>query len=331
MHERRISVQRGNPPLQVRDGLTASRVRVPESHEGISAFDFVWHLVATQRHRHPEDNEAAVAQRFADGLVVIAPKYRYARPEEALRAGEDVWFYRTPAPEKKAPFACKIIHEDEDIVVVDKPPFMATMPRGMHITETVTVQMRRALNNGELTPAHRLDRNTAGVLLMTKRKELRGRYQDLFAKRGVKKTYEALAPIGDTTPGTWWENRIEKVAGQVQGHIVAGSVNARTFVQAVQPLDCEQQAIAEAMHGELPPLARYVLQPYTGKTHQLRLHMWHAGHAIVGDPAYPKVIAHGSESFDQPMHLLASTLRFEDPISGAQRVFHSSREILRLT
>lgn len=321
---------RGQVPLGVRDGLTATRARVPEELAGITAFDFLWRLISTQRHRHPDDDENAALHRFSTHQVVIGPKFRWALPDEPLAAGEDLWFYRMPAPEPEAPYRCEVIFEDEDIMVVDKPPFMATMPRGMHITQTVTVQMRRATGNNELTPAHRLDRNTSGVLLLTKRRAVRGAYQTMFSKRAVQKTYQAIGTDTGTEPGTVWRHELLKEPGQVQGSIGTGEANAETRVAGVRAITGEEHTLLESMHGPLGPQAVYTLKPHTGKTHQLRLQMLAAGHPILGDPMYPDVLPLGQECFEQPMHLLASELRFKDPLTGALREFASARSVVKL-
>ena len=117
-----------------------------------------------------------------------------------LRVNQEVWFYRIPAPEVPVPYRCETIFEDERLLVVDKPPFLATMPRGKHITQSATVQLRKLTGNGELSPAHRLDRLTSGVLVFTKTREVRGAYQQLFARREAEKTYEAIARYDPTNP-----------------------------------------------------------------------------------------------------------------------------------
>lgn len=283
-----------------------------------------------QRHRHPSDNEAAVLARFDAGEVVLRDG-TVLSPDSVLTEGSDVYFYRTPpAPETPVPpYDIPILYEDDQLLVADKPPhFMATMPpRARHITETATVRLRRSTGLSELSPpAHRLDRLTAGVLLFTKDRTVRGAYQTLFANREVSKTYEAVAAYqpSDAPPITW-RSRIHKVPGEIQGTLVEGEPNAITTLESVMPpLSSSEQAALEAIHGPQPSLARYVLKPTTGKTHQLRLHMWAAGHPpILGDPVYPTVLPEDAEDMTIPMHLIARTLSFTDPLSGEQRTFTS--------
>ena len=308
---------RGATPLPIRDGLNPTHARVPEGP--ITAWDFVHNLITTQRHRHPDDNEAALQARF-DANEVVRQDGTPLSPDSILATNAVVYFYRIPAPETPVPYDIPILHEDEHLLVVDKPPFMATMPRARHITETATVRLRRMTGNNELSPAHRLDRLTSGILVFTKDRSVRGAYQTLFAERRVTKTYEAIAPLADVSPGTVWRSRMEKTPGELQGRIVEGEVNAITEVAAVKPVD---KTPYEVLHGSLPELARYTLKPHTGKTHQLRLHMLQAGIPIIGDPIYPVIFPVEAEDMRIPMHLTATQISFVDPLTARPREFSS--------
>ena len=317
MGKRISQKRRGATPLPIRDGLNPTHARVPDGP--ITAWDFVHNLITTQRHRHPEDNEAALQTRF-DANEVVRQDGSPLRPDSILATNAVVYFYRIPAPEQPVPYGIPILHEDEHLLVVDKPPFMATMPRARHITETATVRLRRETGNNDLSPAHRLDRLTSGLLVFTKDRSVRGAYQTLFAERRVTKTYEAIAPLADVSPGTIWRSRMEKTPGELQGRIVEGEVNAITEVAAVEPVDKNPY---EMLHGSLPALARYTLKPHTGKTHQLRLHMLQAGIPIIGDPIYPVIFPAEAEDMRIPMHLTATRISFVDPLTGRPREFSS--------
>lgn len=308
---------RGATPLPIRDGLNPTHARVAEGP--ITAWDFVHNLIETQRHRHPDDNDATLQARFTANEVVSQDGTPLS-PDSILAANAMVYFYRMPAPETPVPYDIPILHEDEYLLVVDKPPFMATMPRARHITETATVRLRRMTGNNELSPAHRLDRLTSGILVFTKDRSVRGAYQTLFAERRVTKTYEAIAPLTDVSPGTVWRSRMEKTPGELQGRIVEGEVNAITEVGGVEPVD---KAPYEAIHGSLPEIAKYTLKPQTGKTHQLRLHMLQAGIPIIGDPIYPVIFPAEAEDMRIPMHLTATHISFVDPLTARPREFSS--------
>lgn len=315
---KRISQKgRGATPLPIRDGLNPTHARVAEGP--ITAWDFVHNLIETQRHRHPDDNDAALQARFTANEVVSQDGTALS-PDSILATNAMVYFYRMPAPETPVPYNIPILHEDEHLLVVDKPPFMATMPRARHITETATVRLRRMTGNNELSPAHRLDRLTSGILVFTKDRSVRGAYQTLFAERRVTKTYEAIAPLADVPSGTVWRSRMEKTPGELQGRIVEGEINAITEVGGVEPVD---KAPYEAIHGSLPEIAKYTLKPQTGKTHQLRLHMLQAGIPIIGDPIYPVIFPAEAEDMRIPMHLTATRISFVDPLTARLREFSS--------
>jgi tRNA pseudouridine32 synthase/23S rRNA pseudouridine746 synthase len=207
------------------------------------------------------------------------------------------------------PFDMPVLYRDDDIVVVDKPHFLATMPRGRHVAQTATVRLRRSLELPELSPAHRLDRLTAGVLLFTTRREVRGAYQTLFARGEVRKTYLARAGVDPNLrfPRVVW-SRIEKRRGQLQAVERPDGPNAETLVEHL---------------GD----GLYRLTPRTGRTHQLRVHMASLGLPLVGDPWYPEVVDVAADDFSSPLQLLAVSLVFDDPVSGQQREFVSSRTL----
>ncbi|MDO4910909.1 MAG: pseudouridine synthase [Corynebacterium sp.] len=315
-------------PLPIRDGLNPSRIIVPQEYAGNTAHQVVSILIDTQRYRHPQDDEAAIDARFAQGEVVGEWGDPYA-PEDILTEGDHLWFYRMPAEEEPVPYEIQRIYEDEDILVVDKPPFLATFPRASHITETLLVRMRRQTGNNDLVPAHRLDRLTSGILVMVKTPALRGAFQQLFAERKISKQYEAIAHKSDTVkPGDLWAHRLEKTHGVLRTEVVEGEPNSFTKVLDVRPVTYENAPLslrAEADAGlvNLDDLAIYRLGPITGKTHQLRVHMMLAGVPILGDPIYPVMLPKEEEDFAHPMYLHASRLSFIDPRDSTPQEFTS--------
>jgi tRNA pseudouridine32 synthase/23S rRNA pseudouridine746 synthase len=240
----------------------------------------------------------------ADGVVLDAAS--------VLPAGSHVFFYRELADEVAVPFDLPVLHRDDNIVVVDKPHFLATMPRGCHVAQTALVRLRNELALPELSPAHRLDRLTAGVLVFTTRREVRGAYQTLFALGLVRKSYLARAAVNcDVILPTVVRSRIIKRRGQLQAVEEPGEPNAETLVEATST----------------PGL--YRLTPRTGRTHQLRVHMASLGMPIDNDPLYPEVHDVAADDFSQPLRLLAHSIEFDDPFSGCVRRFVSARTIDR--
>jgi tRNA pseudouridine32 synthase / 23S rRNA pseudouridine746 synthase len=230
-----------------------------------------------------------------------------------LPAGARVYLYRDLRDEVPVPFDIPVLYQDDGIVVADKPHFLATMPRGRHVTQTALVRLRRELRLPELSPAHRLDRLTAGVLLFTTRRELRGAYQTLFARGEVHKTYLARAAVNpDVVLPRLVRSRIVKRRGRLQAVCEPGEPNAETLVEPIS-LDA--------------PDGLYRLTPRTGRTHQLRVHMASLGIPIHGDPLYPCVIDVPNDDFSTPLQLLAQRIGFEDPVNGVRREFVSRREL----
>jgi tRNA pseudouridine32 synthase/23S rRNA pseudouridine746 synthase len=246
------------------------------------------------------------------GLIVGADG-RPVAPDAPYEPGMYVWFHRELPDEVPVPFPLEVVHRDEHLVVVDKPHFLATTPRGSHVAETALARLRRELDVPELTAAHRLDRLTAGLVLFTVRPEERGAYQTLFRDRRVRKEYEAVAPYDPTLalPLTV-RSRIVKERGVQAAREVAGEPNAVTRVELA-----EHRADG---------LARYRLVPGTGQTHQLRVHMSALGVPILGDPLYPVVTGPvPAGDFRRPLQLLARALEFTDPVTGAEHRFTSGR------
>ncbi len=227
-----------------------------------------------------------------------------------LPPGSFVYLHRDLPEEVRVPFEVPVLYQDDDIVVVDKPHFLATMPRGRHVAQTALIRLRCGLGLSELSPAHRLDRLTAGVLLFTARRELRGTYQTLFARGLVRKTYLARAAVD---PALAWprlvRSRIVKRRGHLQAVCEPGVANAETLVQLISPDGL------------------YRLTPRTGRTHQLRVQMASLGVPILGDPLYPNVIEVAPDDFSRPLQLLAQRIEFDDPLTGRRREFVSNREL----
>lgn len=297
-------------PLPQRDGIDPVRVRLPDDPGG------AW---PTVRDHLLDRFAAAVGARRVDAMLAeglfVGADGGTVDGDEPYAAGRFLWFHRDFAPEEPVPFPVGVVYRDERLLVADKPHFLATTPRGRHVTETLAARLRRELDLPELQPAHRLDRLTAGLALFVVRPADRGAYQTLFRDRLVRKEYEAVAPYdpGLALPRTV-RSRIVKERGVIAAREEPGAANSESRVELL-----EHRGV----------LGRYRLLPATGRTHQLRVHMNALGLPLVNDPVYPAVEPEPErEDYARPLQLLAKVLEFTDPVTGVPHRFESG---LRLT
>ncbi|MFK0254638.1 pseudouridine synthase [Streptomyces sp. NPDC090445] len=297
-------------PLPQVDGIDPVRLRLPTVRDGRWP-DLGSYL--TERYAGTRGAES-MARLLRDGRI-LGPGGRVLRADDPYEPGAYLWFHRDMDPEPDVPFPIRVVYRDAHLLVVDKPHFLATTPRGSHIVQTALARLRSELDLPELSPAHRLDRLTAGLVMFSIRPEDRGAYQGLFQERRVGKEYEALAVHDPAVelPRTV-RSRIEKVRGIIgASEVPGGEPNAETSLE-----------LLDTAGG----LGRYRLVPHTGRTHQLRVHMNGLGLPILGDPVYPEVTDPAPDDFRRPLQLLARTLAFTDPVTGLAHRFESGLELL---
>ena len=236
--------------------------------------------------------------------------------DSLYREGMRVEYFREVANEREIPFAVEILHHDEHLLVVDKPHFLAVAPAGQWVEQTVLRRLQRQLQLPELVPLHRLDRFTAGVMLLSCQRSSRDAYLSLFRQQRMHKVYEAVAgPL----PGLAWPYQaahcLQPGEPFFRMQAVSGPANAWTTLQVLERGSAYW---------------RYRLQPQTGRKHQLRVQMAALGAPLRHDPLYPQLQAHDVDDFTQPLQLLARSLHFDDPLSGLPRHFLSQRQLLPL-
>ncbi|MBP6684988.1 MAG: pseudouridylate synthase [Leucobacter sp.] len=303
-------------PLPQRLGLDAAWLS-SAAREGEPAAD--WPLMRDWLH-HRLGKHVDVDAFIADGRFVTesgAP----VLAADPFRPNIFVWFYRDLPEETPVPGRVRVLFRDDRIVVVDKPAFLSTIPRGMHVRESVVVRMRHELGLPELTPMHRLDRVTSGLLLLSTERRWRGAYQSLFQDGEVTKTYRAVAPLRDGLElPTTVRNHIFKQRGIMQAEVIA---DAAPNSESLVAFERELTAAEQAHFGGGEARGVYRLTPRTGKTHQLRIHLSGLGIPIEGDPLYPVTRDVAIDDFSTPLQLLASELTFIDPIDSSERRFTS--------
>ena len=291
-------------PLPTRDGVGPSCVALPEGP---------WATIAEfLMQRFSAIAPTVWAGRIAAGEVVDehGSAVTASRPHQPhLR----VYYYRSLPPEPRLAGDEFVLFQDEHIVIADKPHFLPVTPSGSHLQETLLVRLKRRLRIDTLAPVHRIDRETAGLVMFTVEPSARGPYQRLFAQREVGKQYECIAPYrADLVTSFTHRSRIVADTHFMRMREVPGEPNAQTRIELLESRGA---------------LARYRLEPLTGRRHQLRVHCAALGVPIAGDRIYPVLLPVGTDDFAQPLQLLARSLAFTDPITGALRHFTSSREL----
>jgi tRNA pseudouridine32 synthase/23S rRNA pseudouridine746 synthase len=255
------------------------------------------------------------AQRFATGDV-LAEDGRVVRADSPLHKGQRLYYFRDVPDEPQIPFTERILYQDDHLLVVDKPHFLPVIPSGKYVRETLLVRLGRTLNSTTLAPIHRIDRDTAGLVLFSRSPATRNAYAQLFREHVVSKTYHAIARWNPDLP---WpierHTRIAVGAHFMQQAEVVGMPNALT---TIRPL----------LHND--DLALYELKPVNGQRHQLRVHMNALGLPILGDGIYPALTPEGSANFEKPLQLLAKRIEFTDPLTGEARHFESTLNLSAL-
>lgn len=265
--------------------------------------------------RLPAVDRDGWAQRMQEGSVLdeagqpLPPTARFA-------PGTRVYYYRELPAEPVIPFKETVLFQDEHLLVVDKPHFLPVIPSGRYVKQSLLVRLKNRLGIDTLSPLHRIDRETAGLVLFSVRPQDRAAYQALFRERAMEKVYEAIAPAAPHL--VWPQVRHSRIVEQADAFFrmaeADGSPNSETRIELL-----EQRG----------PWARYALQPLTGKRHQLRVHMNALGLPLAGDQFYPRILRgpDEQEDFAQPLRLLARGLQFIDPVTGEQRRFESQRQL----
>jgi tRNA pseudouridine32 synthase / 23S rRNA pseudouridine746 synthase len=308
-------------PLPVKDGVGPTRLRVPTSGPWATVAEFV---VATFDHLDPAD----LHRRFDDGEIVGADGRPVGRTT-ALGEHTFVWYHRDLPVEEPVPFHEEVLYRDDDLIVIDKPHFLPTTPGGRYLRESALVRLRTRLDNPDITPIHRLDRATAGLVMFSARPATRGAYQSLFEKRRVTKTYEAVsalppgwdpsapALVGRSLPTTY-RNHIESMRGRLR--VVVDDTREPNSETLIELQGC---GVSDSGRAVLHTL----LRPRTGRMHQLRVHLAALGAGILGDRWYPNLLPEAPDDHALPLQLLARELEFADPLSGAPRRFATRRTL----
>jgi len=264
--------------------------------------------------KFPNISKEDMIGRMLRGELVDSEGHCYY-PDSPYRGGIHLFYYRELVQETKIPFEASIIYQNDHFLVADKPHFLPVVPAGRFLQETLLVRLKKQLHLDELTPIHRIDRETAGVVMFCVNPRSRGLYQSLFQQRNIDKHYQAVVTMPKELRAKFpLVHRSKMVKGTpfFRMQEVAGEANSETAIDIIEVRD---------------HLALCDLKPVSGKQHQLRVHLASLGCPILHDPFYPELLACKGDDFSQPLQLLAKAIAFDDPITGEPYFFESSRQL----
>ena len=254
--------------------------------------------------------------RFCEGLVMTADGQPVAA-SDAYQPNAHLLYFRRLAREPEIPFEEEILYQDDHILVADKPHFLPVTPSGLYLHQTLLNRLKKKTGLQHLSPIHRIDRDTAGLVIFCVQPNERAHYQNLFRDRVVTKVYEVVAPYSEGLSAKLpmvYQSRLEESEHFLQMREVAGEPNADTYIELIEVVK---------------PWAKYRLTPGSGKKHQLRCHLNALGIPIKFDQIYPVLTPYQEYDLDfsKPLQLLAKEITFVDPVTGENRSFISRREI----
>jgi tRNA pseudouridine32 synthase/23S rRNA pseudouridine746 synthase len=263
--------------------------------------------------RFPNIASSCWQKRISAGKVLDAGRRPITADTEYLPHGQ-LFYFREVEQERLIPFTEMILFQNDHLLVASKPHFLPVIPGGGYVNECLLNRLRMRTGNQDLVPLHRIDRETAGIVMFSVNRSTRGLYSRLFADGLIDKSYQALAEYSHDPEKCGWtvENRIVKGEPWFRMAVVPGEPNSRSRIKL---LDVDGT------------IARFDLTPITGKTHQLRIHMSSLGFRIVNDRYYPVLQPEQADDYEKPLRLVARSVRFRDPVSGKGMEFTSEREL----
>ena len=291
------------------EGVSASRVFLPADQTHSNLLEF---FIAQFPHIRAVEWE----QRFDEGLI-LNMEGETLSAKDPYQPNTHLMYFRRLAREPEIPFEEQILFQDEHILVADKPHFLPVTPSGLYLHQTLLNRLKKKTGIPTLSPIHRIDRDTAGLVIFSVNPDERAQYQNLFRDRVVKKVYEAIAPYSDTLikrlPMTY-KSKIEESEHFLQMQEVEGEPNTDTLIELIQINQ---------------PWAKYRLTPGSGKKHQLRCHLNVLGVPIKHDQIYPILTPYQEYELDisKPLQLLAKQIAFDDPITKQMRSFGSQQKL----
>ncbi|PKH03719.1 pseudouridine synthase [Psychromonas sp. MB-3u-54] len=286
-----------------------SKLSLPQTNPGVATV--IEYLII----KFPYIDAQIWRQRITDGKVHYHDG-SLITAQSPFQPQQRIYYYREVENEPSIPFKETILFQDEHILVAHKPHFLAVTPGGKYVNECLQNRLRRSTGIEDLQTLHRLDRVTAGLVMFSVNPDSRHRYHHLFKTRQIHKSYQAIANISNAENliGQEWEikNRIVQGEPRFRMRVTEGEANSHSVIR------CLRQSAQRAL---------FELNPVTGKTHQLRVHMQTLGLPILNDKYYPQLAPLSADNYSAPLQLLAKELQFIDPVTQQPRCFRSDSNL----
>ena len=272
-------------------------MNIPQVCDGQSLLEALAHVVKS----YTEEQWLA---RCEAGRI-LDKEHRPAEASRIVRAGERYFHKVDQIIEPDVNPNVEILHEDEAVVVINKPAPLPMHPGGRYFRNTLQHLLSAAYAPEEPHPAHRLDANTTGVVLITRTRHFAGLLQPQFTRGEIEKTYIVRVQGHPASDVFACDAPISDEATKLGARTVdaVDGLPARTEFCVLQRLP-DGTALIEA-------------RPLTGRTNQIRIHLWHLGHTVCGDTAYLPGGKIGSQQTlaitDPPLCLHAWRIAFTHP------------------
>lgn len=305
--KREQAIVRATTPLPGSEPYDNDRpIRIAAKHAGLTLLEVLCDIFPQFAPQHWQS-------RFAQQLLLDCDHQPVSR-EHRVTAGER-YLHRFPVTsEPEVNVAIRVLYEDEALVAIDKPAPLPLHPSGRFNRNTLQSILNRVHHPQKLRPMHRLDANTTGTVVFARTRHFAGQLQSQFESGVVAKLY--LARIQGHPPDD--EFSCEAPIGSDTFEL-----GVRTIDEAGQSARTEFHVIERFTDGT----SLLEVKPITGRTNQIRVHLWHLGWPVVGDQAYlpnrqiGTTQTHGID--DPPLCLHSRCISFLHPVTGERVTIES--------